>query len=45
LLEKSNAENLQDFGQTVPKPQFFFDDGDKDIDTDSNPYLGLDGVV
>jgi hypothetical protein len=43
--EKSDAENLQNFGQVVLEPQFFFDEGDQDINADSNPYLGLDGIV
>ena len=45
LLEKSNAENLQDFGHTLFQPQFFFDDGDQDINADGDPDLGLDRIV
>lgn len=32
---------MQDFVETSVEFQFFFDNGDKDIDTDGNPDLGL----
>ena len=44
LLEKYNAENLQDFAQTQLEIEFFLDDCRQHIHADSNPYLGLDGV-
>jgi hypothetical protein len=45
LLEEGNAENLQDFGQTVMNSQFFFDNSDQDVNAHGDPDLRLDGVV
>jgi hypothetical protein len=39
LLEKFNIENLQDSGQTVPKPQFFFDGRDSLCSASATPSL------
>ena len=44
LLEKHNAENLQDFAKTLLEFEFFLDNGRQQVDADRYPYLGLDGV-
>jgi len=44
LLEKHNAENLQDFAKTSLDVEFFLDNGRQQIHADCYPYLGLDGV-
>lgn len=45
LLEKRDAENLQDFAKTAIDLQFFLDDGHKHINADGDPDLGLHGIV
>ena len=44
LLEKHDAEDLQDFAKTLLKPEFFLDKGHQHIHADGNPNLGLDGI-
>ena len=44
LLEKRNAENLQDFAKTLLDGKFLLDNGRQKIHADRNPYLCLDGV-
>ena len=44
LLEKHNAENLQDFAKTLLDIEFFLDNGRQQVHADCYPYLGLDGV-
>jgi hypothetical protein len=44
LLEKHNAENLQDFAKTLLDSQFFLDNGCQQVHADCNPYLDLDGI-
>src|SRR4030043_1229800 len=44
LLEKYNAEDLQDFAKTLFEIEFFLDNGDQHVHADRDPYLGLDGV-
>lgn len=45
LLEKGNAENLQDFAQAAVDAEFFLDNGDQDVHADRNPDLSPDGVL
>ena len=45
FLEKGNADNLQDFVETAVESKLFFDDGDKDINADGYPDLGLHRVL
>jgi hypothetical protein len=45
LLEKCNAENLQDFAQTWLEIQLFLDNRYQDIDPDCNPDLSLHCVL
>ena len=45
FLEKGNAGNLQDFAKIALNSQFLFDNRDKHIDADSNPYLCLYRVL
>ena len=45
LLEKHNAENLQDFAQTQFDFQLFLDNRHQDINADSNPDLSLHRVL
>ncbi len=40
-----DAEDLQDCVAAGVDAEAFFDDGDRDIDRDGDPYLGLDGVL
>jgi hypothetical protein len=35
---------LQDFAKTLLEFEFFLDNGRQQVDADSYPYLGLDGV-
>ena len=44
LLEKRNAENLQDFAKTLLDSKFLLDNSRQQINADSNPYLRFDGV-
>ena len=44
FLEKYNAENLQDFAQTQLDFEFFLDNSRQDVNADSYPDLGLDGI-
>ena len=44
FLEKSNAENLQDFAQTQLDFEFFLDNGYQYINADGYPDLGLDRI-
>jgi hypothetical protein len=45
LLEKHNAENLQDFAQTQLEFEFFLDNCHQHVNADGNPYLCFDGVL
>src|SRR4030042_4783126 len=45
LLEKHNAENLQDFAQTQSDSQLFLDNRHQNINADSNPDLSLHSVL
>ena len=45
LLEKCNAENLEDFAQTQFHLEFFLDYCHKNVNADGNPYLGLHCVL
>ena len=44
LLEKHNAENLQDFAQTQLDFEFFLDNRHQNVNADGYPNLSLDGV-
>ena len=44
LLEKGNAENLQDFVQVQMEWQLFLQDGYQHVDRDGSPDLGLHGT-
>lgn len=44
FLEKYDAENLQDFAQTLLDFEFFLDNGSQHINADSNPDLGFHGI-
>ena len=44
LLEKHNAENLQDFGQTHFQFEFFLDNRHQHVHADCDPYLSFDRV-
>ena len=45
LLEKREAENLQDFAEAPLQPEFLLDDGDEHVNADRNPHLSLHRVV
>src|SRR4030042_2085470 len=44
LLEKGNAENLEDFVQVQIESQLFLQDGHQHVYCDGNPDLGLHGI-
>ena len=45
LLEKHNAENLQDFAQIQLDLEFSLDNSYQDINADGNPDLGLHSIL
>ena len=45
FLEKYDAENLQDSAQTQLDFEFLLDNRYKNVNADSNPYLGLHCVL
>ena len=45
FLEHGHAQNLQDCVETGLDVETFLDDGDQDVDGDSDPDLRLDGVL
>ena len=45
FLEKGHAQNLQNVAEASLDFQFASDDGDEHVDADSDPDLGLHGVV
>jgi len=44
FLERGHAQNLENFGEAAVELQFLLEDSHQDVDTDSNPHLGLQGV-
>ena len=45
ILEKADAENLQDFAHATLDLQLLFDDGHQHVDAHGDPHLRLDGVL
>ena len=45
FLEKGEAENLKDFGETAIDVELLFDDRHEQVDADGNPDLRLHSIL